>query len=473
MYQRTTLKIVDDISVVVPNSLNLITTYVLAEQGDWFEDEIKFVRLLLKPGQQAIDIGANYGLFTLSMAKVVGSTGCIWAFEPASSTAAFLADSLALNGFSQVTLDQRALSARAGTAQLFLNDNSELNEIVRDGGTQVAGTTETVTLVTLDGAQEQYGWSGIEFVKIDAEGEEAAIIRGGRDFFRTQSPLVQYEVKAGSVIHHELIQAFADIGYASYRLVSGLNVLIPFDAGEAIDGYQLNLFCCKPDRAERLAADHFLVLADTIKATSISQQTNDLLDDVNTNDAFGWQKKLTQLPYGVRLFESWQHTVSQGRSAEVERALALHSIAHDRKQSLPKRVIALRASLTILTTICDLQPGFLRYMSLARVALEFGSRVVAVNALNKLFNHVKTERQIDPTEPFLSASERFDVLDPGDSLGNWIVCALLETLERNVSFSSFYTGSASRQRLEEIRNLKFGSAEMARRLELVNLRFPA
>ena len=121
MHPKTTLKIVGDISVVVPDSLNLITTYVLREQEDWFEDEIKFVRLLLNLHQRAIDIGANYGLFTLSMAKAVGPEGSIWAFEPASSTAAFLADSLSINGFSQVTLDQRALLAQAGTVQLSLN----------------------------------------------------------------------------------------------------------------------------------------------------------------------------------------------------------------------------------------------------------------------------------------------------------------------------------------------------------------
>jgi len=51
----TTLKFANDISVVVPDSLNLITTYVLREQGDWFEDEIKFVRLLLKANEKAIN----------------------------------------------------------------------------------------------------------------------------------------------------------------------------------------------------------------------------------------------------------------------------------------------------------------------------------------------------------------------------------------------------------------------------------
>ena len=47
-------------------------------------------------------------------------------------------------------LDQRALSGKAGTAQLSMNDNSELNELVR--GDALTGSTETLELLTLDSA---------------------------------------------------------------------------------------------------------------------------------------------------------------------------------------------------------------------------------------------------------------------------------------------------------------------------------
>ena len=469
MHPNTTLKFSDDISVVVPDSLNLITTYVLREQGDWFEDEIKFVRLFLKPNQKAIDIGANYGLFTLSMAKIVGSGGVIWAFEPATSTAAFLLESLAINGFSHVVLDQRALSEHAGTAQLSLNDNSELNELVRGGASP--GASETVTLISLDSAMQEHGWSDIEFVKIDAEGEEAAIIRGGRNFFQTQSPLIQYEVKAGSVVHIELVQAFANIGYASYRLVPGLGVLVPFNSQEAVDGYLLNLFSCKPDRAAKLASEGHLVLADDLRSALRAERVEELLRDGEAGSPYGWQNRLVRLPYGKILAGSWQQTVCQGLSSEVEKALALHAIAHDKELTVAERFLALRTSLEILTAVCNRRPEYLRLLSLARVALEFGARVVAVRALDNVFQLAVKDKRVNPSEPFLAGSERFDSVDPKEAIGNWVVCSTLEELERNVSFSSFYTGQAARQRLEFIRNLGFGSPEMARRLTLVQQRF--
>ena len=52
MLPTTILTIVDGVRVVVPDSLDMITPYVLREQQDWFEDEIKFLRRLLQPGDK-------------------------------------------------------------------------------------------------------------------------------------------------------------------------------------------------------------------------------------------------------------------------------------------------------------------------------------------------------------------------------------------------------------------------------------
>lgn len=466
---KTTLTIVNDIRVVVPDSLNLITSYVLREQNDWFEDEIKFVRLLLKPHDKAIDIGANYGIYTLSMAKVVGLEGKIWAFEPATSTAAYLTESIGINEFAQITLDRRALSANAGTAQLALNDHSELNQLIRDGNAR--DKSETVTVTTLDDAMLEYAWNDIEFIKIDAEGEEEAIIRGGRSFFQTLSPLVQYEIKMDSNVRLELVRAFKDIGYSSYRLVPGLGVLVPFDPLGEADPYLLNLFCCKPDRADRIAADGRLVQSGIAGAERVAMLAEDLLRCRNADLAYNWQNVLTKLPYGNLLAPGWHETVSQGQSIEVEKALALHAMANDVCLPLPERVLALRASFDILNVVCNVQPSFLRYATLARVARDHGTRIVAVNALEKLGPIVKkTHLDVCIKEPFLAPSKYFESVDPNNAIGNWVIGSTMEELERNAYFSSFYSDSSAMTRLKVIRDCGFGSAEMARRLQLVSKR---
>jgi len=315
MSSTTTLALVDGVRVIVPDSLNLITTYVLREQEDWFEDEIKFLRLLLQPAQRVIDIGANYGVYTLSMAKLVGSAGRVWAFEPASKTASLLAASIAANNFGQVVLEQSALSSEKGTAQLSLNDNSELNALVYDHGCN--DETETVDITTLDECLEARDWQEIEFLKLDAEGEEANILRGGIHFFSKESPLVQYEVKAGAELHMELVQAFTELGYNSYRLVPGLNLLVPFDDKEPVDGYLLNLFSCKPDRAAKLADRGFLVdaaAADRFRET----HSHGAWKNIESDQTNGWLTALMKYPYGENCAELWRKTMATGMNGEIE-----------------------------------------------------------------------------------------------------------------------------------------------------------
>lgn len=459
---RASIDLVDGVRVVVPDTVRLITPYVLREQQDWFEDEIRFLRRLLQPGEKVIDIGANFGVYALSMARAVGPAGHVWAFEPASGTARFLAESIALNGFAQVSLERSALSSAVGTARLALNDNPELNALVH--GPESAGACETVPLATLDASLERHGWRDIAFLKIDAEGEEANILKGGERFFAELSPLVQFEIRAGADWHLELVREFAARGYASYRLVPGLDALVAFDAGSPPDGYLLNLLCCKQDRAERLAARGFLVDAAASRGEALPQ-------GAGRGGAYDWRNTVARLPYGARLAAVWEKTVSAGGSAEVEEALSLHAFSRDAARSASERFGALERSFGILRALCEGRPSHLRLASLARVARDYGARAVAVNALQRLGDALLRHRQVDVREPFLAPGERFDAVPPGEAIPNWVLAAVLEEWERLGSFSSFYTGASARPRLEAIRALGFGSAEMERRRQLLQERF--
>ena len=466
----TTLTLVDGARIVVPDSLELITPYVLREQHDWFEDEIKFLRRLLQHGDQVIDIGANYGVYALSMARTVGPAGRVWAFEPASGTADFLAASIAANGFAQVSLERCALSNATGTAQLALHGHAELNALVR--GAPAAGHSETVPVSTLDEYLHTRDWRDIAFVKIDAEGEEANILRGGASFFAECSPLVQYEIRAHTDLHMELVQAFAAAGYASYRLVPGLDLLVRFDTRSPRDKFLLNLFCCKRERAADLAARGFLVdpaIAPARKGERLRQAWSRLAD----RNRYGWRSTIASLPYAARLAPLWDKTVAAGRSREVESALVLHARSRDASLPARERYAALQASFVRFTALSESNPSYPRLASLARIASEYGVRAAATKALRALVESILAGCPVEAGEPFLAPAARFDSVMPGAALRDWVLAAALEELERLGSFSSFYTGAASRERLEMIRDLGFGSAEMQRRRLLLHQRFGA
>src|SRR5262249_27074225 len=239
-----------------------ITAYVLIEQEDWFEKEIAFVRRLLRPGMHAIDIGANYGTYTLSMARAVGTQGRVWAYEPASATARYLQKSIARNGLANVEMTQAALSDRTGTARLRLDTQAELNRLASEGD------GEEVAVTTLDAESRARPWGRIDFIKIDAEGGERDIIRGGETFFTEQSPLVMFERRAADGENEGVRSAFLTRGYALFKLIGPDSHLVPVGSDERFDAFDLNLFACKPDRAETLSAAGLLITrAETFEAS--------------------------------------------------------------------------------------------------------------------------------------------------------------------------------------------------------------
>ncbi len=468
MVETTVLSLLDGVRIVVPNSLELITPYVLREQQDFFEDELRFVRWLLQPGQKVIDIGANYGVYTLPMAQRVGPRGHVWAFEPASSTAQLLAQGITANAFLNVTLEQKAVSSSAGSAQLSLQRHPELNSIIH-GQPPAAGDSETVSLVTLDEYMDRYWWTDIELIKIDAEGEENNILKGGRRFFANLAPLVQYELKKdATTINFELINEFAAIGYDSYRLVPGLNLLVPFDAGSQPDPYLLNLFCCKAACADRLATRGALLRSSDVSGTGGALVgMNECSSGAGVK--YHWSNALAHLPYATPLASAWRAAEEAGSSSGVIRALSFYSRSRDAALSSLERFRALEASFLTLKAQCEREPVRLRLASLARVAHDYGARAVTVIALKQLLEYIR-QAGIDPNEPFLPPPERFDSIPFGADPVPWLVAAVLEQLEKREHYSTFYVGPTARERLEDIRALGFASPEMERRLDLVRLR---
>jgi FkbM family methyltransferase len=464
MLDSVVLTLVDGVRVVVPDSLELITPYVLREQQDFFEDELPFVRQLLQSGQNVIDIGANYGVYTLSMAHVVGASGHVWAFEPTSITAKFLAQGISSNSFEHVTLEQKAVSSTPGSAQLALQGHSELNSLIH--GSTPQGDCETVTLVTLDDCMDRYHWTDIDLIKMDAEGEETNIVKGGQRFFASLSPLVQYELrKTAADMNFNLIRDFVALGYDSYRLVPGLNLLVPFDSESKPDPYLLNLFCCNAVRANRLAAEGLLLRrADLVEVT-------DPLAKRDAGANHPWRDALAHMPYVAPFAQKWDAAESAGDSAHIHQALSHYALSRNATLSKMQRFCALETSFSQFKALCERDPSRLRLASWARVAHDIGERAVAVDALNQLLEYIQRTGSVDTSEPFIPPLERFDWIAPGESIDIWLIAAVLEQLERRERFSSFYAGASTRGRLEDIQTLGFGSPEMQRRLDLVRQRF--
>jgi FkbM family methyltransferase len=442
----------------VPAALDQITPYVLLEQEDWFEDEIRFVRRWLAPGMRVVDVGACYGVYTVAAAQSVGGTGRVWAFEPAPCCTAFLQRALDLNQCTQVDVSRIAISDCRGNVPLALAAQPEMSAIASGGAIQ--GQVVQVPASTLDDLAKEKGWNSIDFVKLDVEGHEARAISGGKAFFAANSPLVMMEIKADRGSKLEGFELLAEMGYAFYRLLPGPLVLVPFDAAmEPIDEFQLNLFACKRQRASELAAGGFLVDLREPQGTAFPRDA--------------WAKYAAAAPYARAFSARWPAKAgffSGSGDRDYFQGLAAFAESRDPARSPAQRVAALNGALVCVERAIGASDSLARRLSHARLAWELGWRDAAHASLARIAERVEEGSAAAEREPFLAPTARYELLECEGRRSDWFRCAVLEQLEKVRAYSSaFIPDGSSLAVLESIVALPFRSPEVDRRWQLVRM----
>jgi FkbM family methyltransferase len=413
------LRMVDGTQIVVPSSLDAITTYVILEQEKWFEKETAFLARWLRPSMTVIDIGANLGVYSLPIARLVGPEGQVFSYEPATETRRLLAISKARNGADNLHIIAAALSDGEREGHLVLGASSELSTL---GG---SGPGQSVQITSLDAEDKNRNWGDIDFLKIDAEGEEEKILTGAESFFAKRSPLVMFEAKAGAKQNEKLPAAFTRIGFSLYRLLAGAPVLVPVGADELLDSYELNLFAARPDRTAALAREGLLV--EALPAWTPDADARAMALEFFQAQPFA--PIFAQLPGGAVAAEP-----------AYRDALAGYAMWRSTELSLAERYAALRFACDTLTTLCEKEASLSRLSTLARITWEAGRRTVSVNALRIVADVLKrgTGRIV---EPFWPANPRFDQIAPGLNVVEWFVVAALEQFELTASHSSTFASS--------------------------------
>jgi FkbM family methyltransferase len=207
--------------------------------------ELRYVRRWCGTGDTMLDIGANIGLFALVGCDSVGSAGRVVAVEPIPSSYAQLVRHAELNGFTGI-LDARQLALGATTGTLALGrtvDASDSGSISATGSTDVV----TVPMTTLDDLAGDLLAAGnpVRLMKIDVEGFEAEVLRGGRELLSGRTAPERILLEFNEVALHrggssgeEVAALLDEYGYTLCRASwSGrLKPFIPLSAGDAARG---------------------------------------------------------------------------------------------------------------------------------------------------------------------------------------------------------------------------------------------
>jgi FkbM family methyltransferase len=149
---------------------------------------------LLRPGSYAVDVGANMGVYTLLMAECVGPKGRVASFEPNPEVFKRLLSNLELNQLSPwVDANPIALSSTAGMAKLYLPSADCRNRAVASmrANSEMHDQTIDVGMDVLDHAL--HSWPRFDFLKVDAEGHDAAVLKGSSQMIERFLPSMLFE----------------------------------------------------------------------------------------------------------------------------------------------------------------------------------------------------------------------------------------------------------------------------------------
>lgn len=149
--------------------------------------ETAIVEKLVSTGDTVLDIGANYGWYTTLMARLVGPSGRVHAFEAAPTTAELLRRNCEENNvMDRVVLNCIGLGSAPGTATIHVPK--------QHGGASLKPYYDEPTvkhdikLTTLDAYTAERAPGPVSFVKLDVEGSEFAILKGARDLLGADAP---------------------------------------------------------------------------------------------------------------------------------------------------------------------------------------------------------------------------------------------------------------------------------------------
>ncbi len=140
--------------------------------------DLEMIGPLIPPGGTCVDAGANVGFYTLHLAKRVGPSGRVFAFEPDPRNASRLRRNVALNAFEGIVeVTEAAVSDRNGSGTFHRSDetHSGWGSLASHAG-EISSIEVATT--TLDSFLEARKIERVDFLKADVEGSEIELLRG-------------------------------------------------------------------------------------------------------------------------------------------------------------------------------------------------------------------------------------------------------------------------------------------------------
>jgi FkbM family methyltransferase len=202
--------------------------------GEYESTVAAFVAAHVDPRRDAIDAGANIGLFTIGM--LAAGARRVLAVEPMPLAQHYLRQNVLNNGRSdQVVLHAGAVAAECGTILMnYIPGKEEYSSIDILAHPAIRGLQSQSILVpvkTLDLLVEENGLDPA-IIKIDTEGSEHRVLAGAQSVLQKFRPLLVLE--RGDATEPEVSRILAECNYRLIPFDASTNIAMPGQASSRV-----------------------------------------------------------------------------------------------------------------------------------------------------------------------------------------------------------------------------------------------
>jgi len=197
-----------------------LTDHVMRQiylKGVYERNTMRHLIKLARPDMTFMDVGANIGAYTLTMAKHL-KQGKVISFEPNPRTINYLQRNIDLNGFKNIRIVDVGLSDKEEEVTLY---TSSLTTASINKGKNTS-EVEQIKLTTLDKFCSENNISSIDLIKIDIEGHEAKCLKGAEQMIAKSKEMVLImeiddNCKAVGLEKNELFHSITDKGFKGFK----------------------------------------------------------------------------------------------------------------------------------------------------------------------------------------------------------------------------------------------------------------
>ena len=209
------------------------------------DPEYAVMRELIGKGDTFVDVGANFGTFSLLASRLVGESGNVIAIEPQPRLVSLIEQSVALSHAGNCHVVPRACGRAEGTQKLLVpvHDSGRAGFFSSFSGAKPHEEMDA-SVTTLDSVFASLEPQRNVFVKIDVEGSEMDVLDGGVESLTSMHPTIMIEInpwsaKAAGQSATILVGRLRDLGYRSFASARDFPRII--DPAEIPSDMQLNL----------------------------------------------------------------------------------------------------------------------------------------------------------------------------------------------------------------------------------------